>query len=87
MKTIRVKINPDGVTGKEVNEVTNPKMGKRHESYESMLRTFEIVGEYVIPTPHKLMKNQRDQLHVPPEYFEGKVYNAEIQGDKIKIVS
>lgn len=30
-------------TAKEVNAVTNPKMGKRHVAYESMLREFEVV--------------------------------------------
>lgn len=41
---MKVQILKGKKTAKEINEVTNPTMGKRHANYENMLRTFEIQG-------------------------------------------
>lgn len=45
METIKVKILPDGISAKEINQATNPTMGIRHTNYESILRTFIIEGQ------------------------------------------
>ena len=42
IEIIAVRITGDH-TAKEVNVITNPKMGKRHVNYESLLREFEVV--------------------------------------------